>query len=370
MNMVSERDAVFLAEMGVGPLWRLRVAPAAAAVAAEAADVDAADVAVAGEAGMDVASDAIAGAPAQQDAPADQAQPQSQPQPFQARSPQPAAGLPPPPPPQPPQPQSPQQHQMPQQVPVPPATQAPPRPTAPPSFPQPPRDPRPLQPVAQTVSALAPEDAAWDDAALPSDATPEQIAAMDWDGLNVAIAACRRCSACRDGRAPVPGTGARSARWLVAAGASTAADEKARIPLAGDPGKLLDNMLAAVDMSRQKDVYITNLIKCRPLNPSGAERAPTAAEAAACRPYLEREAALTGASTLLTLGQIAANTLLGRPLPEPLAGARGSVHALEGSLEGRALVATAHPGELLRGGDKAQAWADLCRARAAGARAG
>jgi DNA polymerase len=185
---------------------------------------------------------------------------------------------------------------------------------------------------------------------------------MDWDQLGVAIAACRRCSACRDGRAPVPGTGSRQARWLVAAGASTAADEKARVPLAGDSGKLLDNMLAAVGLSRQKDVYITNLIKCRPLSPNGAERAPTAEEAAACRPYLERELALTGAGTVLTLGQIAANTLVGRPLQSPLAGLRGEVHALNDA----ALVATLHPGELLRrGGDKAQAWADLCRARAA-----
>jgi DNA polymerase len=222
------------------------------------------------------------------------------------------------------------------------------------------------------VSALAPvppEDLAWDDAALPADATPEEIAAMDWDQLGLAIAACRRCSACRDGRAPVPGTGARTARWLVAAGASTAADEKARIPLAGDPGKLLDNMLAAVELSRERDVYITNLIKCRPTTAGGGERAPTPEEAAACRPYLERELALTGAGTVLTLGQIAANTLLGRPLAEPLAGVRGQALPLPA---GQAtLVATMHPGELLRrGADKALAWADLCRARAASGSAG
>jgi DNA polymerase len=225
-----------------------------------------------------------------------------------------------------------------------------------------------LQPVAQSVSALAPvppEDLAWDDAALPADATPEEIAAMGWDQLQLAIAACRRCSACRDGRAPVPGTGSRTARWLVAAGAATAADEKARIPLAGDAGKLLDNMLAAVELSRERDVYITNLIKCRPTNPGGGDRAPTPAEAAACRPYLERELALTGADTVLTLGQIAANTLLGRPLAEPLAGVRGQAHVLPAS--GTALVATLHPGELLRrGADKAVAWADLCTARSAG----
>jgi DNA polymerase len=252
-----------------------------------------------------------------------------------------------------------------------PAPAAPaPRPAA--SGPRPP-GPSPLQPVAQSVSALAPVDvdSAWDDAALPSDATPEEIAAMDWDQLTIAIAACRRCSACREGRAPVPGTGAKQARWVVAAGATTAADEKARVPLAGDPGKLLDNMLAAVGMSRERDVYVTNLIKCRPTTPNGGERAPTPQEAAACRPYLEREVALTGAETVLTLGQIAANTLLGRPLQEPLAGARGSDHTLDAGGRAVHLVATLHPGELLRrGADKALAWADLCRARKARARSG
>ncbi|KQV30567.1 uracil-DNA glycosylase family protein [Massilia sp. Root335] len=317
MNGVSERDAIFLNEMGLAPLWQLRTAAAVEEAAA--------------------------------------------PPPAAARGPSPlqpvaqsASALAP--------------------VAAPPA--APPAPVAPPARPVGPAQPRPpgpspLQPVAQSVSALAPVDvdSAWDDAALPSAATPEEIAVMDWDQLAIAIAACRRCSACREGRAPVPGTGAKQARWLVAAGATTAADDKARVPLAGDPGKLLDNMLAAVGMGRERDVYVTNLIKCRPTTPNGGERAPTPQEAAACRPYLEREVALTGAGTVLTLGQIAANTLLGRPLPEPLAGARGDVHALDAGGRAVDLVATLHPGELLRrGADKALAWADLCRARHARAR--
>ena len=288
MNGLAERDAVFLAEMGIAPLWHLRNAPTAAPAAQLDDEAGAAVQAVA---------EAVATAPVHAQAPA--AAPESAPEP----------------------------------------------------------------PPADT--------SAWDDAALPADAAPEEIAVMDWDQLQLAIASCRRCSACRDGRAPVPGTGARRARWLVAAGASTAADEKARVPLAGDPGKLLDNMLAAVDLARERDVYVTNLIKCRPTTAAGGERAPTADEAAACRPYLERELALTGATTVLTLGQIAANTLLGRPLAEPLAGSRGAVHALRTEQFDARLVATLHPGELLRrGADKALAWADLCRARAARGRAG
>jgi DNA polymerase len=318
MNGVSERDAIFLNEMGLTPLWQLRTVAAHETVAAPAAAPEAAS----GPSPLQPVAQSASALASVAEAPV-------------------------------------------AEVPAPPA-----RRPAPPAGPRPP-GPSPLQPVAQSVSALAPvdTDSAWDDAALPSDATPEEIAVMDWDQLAIAIAACRRCSACREGRAPVPGTGAKTARWLVAAGATTAADEKARVPLAGEPGKLLDNMLAAVDLARERDVYVTNLIKCRPTTPNGGERAPTPDEAAACRPYLEREVALTGAGTVLTLGQIAANTLLGRPLPEPLAGARGDVHTLDAGGRAVTLVATLHPGELLRrGADKALAWADLCRARNARAR--
>jgi hypothetical protein len=219
MKCVSERDSVFLNEMGLGPLWQLRAAAGQA-------------VADAGEAADEEAIVAVAEA-----APAPEPAPAPIPAPIPAPAPAPA-----------------------------------------PAAPRPP-GPSPLQRVAQSASALEPvapaSDSAWDDAAVPADATPEEIARMDWDGLAVAITSCRRCSACRDGRPPVPGTGAKSARWLVAAGASTSSDEKARLPLSGDPGKLLDNMLTAVGMGRERDVYITNLIKCRPTSPNGGERAPT-----------------------------------------------------------------------------------------------
>jgi uracil-DNA glycosylase family 4 len=350
MNGFSERDTVFLAEMGLGPLWRPRAAPAL--TVAQAGDGD-----VAVEEAPVVQAAPVASPP--QPVPAQRTQSVPAVEPMRAAPARPPAPAPAAPPPVPAAP-----------APAPAAARPPAGPAAPSSPSYLPQGPRPLQPVAQSVSALAPDDSAWDDAALPSDATPEEIAVMDWDQLGIAITACRRCSACRDGRAPVSGTGARQARWLVAAGASTAADEKARLPLAGDPGKLLDNMLLAVGRSRQQDVYITNLIKCRPLSPTGAERAPTGEEAAACRPYLERELALTGAGTVLTLGQIAANTLLGRPLPAPLAGVRGQAHVLETAQGPVTLVASLHPGELLRRGtDKAQAWADLCRARAGAAAA-
>ena len=316
---VSERDEVFLQEMGIAPLWRLRHPPQEAAPA-EAAQEQASPA----EAAEVAAPAPVERAPSPEPADAAWAEPESTPAP----------------------------------VPAPAIARAP--------VPEP-RDPA-WGPIPATA---APAPARWTPPPPPEpdpNAIDEAaIAAMDWDELRTAIANCRRCGACAGGAKPVYGAGARSARWFVAAGASSVADEKAGAPLAGEAGKLLDNMLAAVDLARERDVYVTNLVKCRPTTANGGDRAPTPDEAAACRPFLARELALTGAATVLTLGQIAANGLLGRPLQEPLAGARGAVHAF-GAAD---LVATLHPGELLRRGlDKAQAWADLCRARAAHARRG
>lgn len=280
MNRLSDRDAVFLAEMGIGPLWTLRAAPA---------------VEVPVEAPVEPAAPVVE---------------------AQAPAPQPLA----PPP-------------MPRQV----------------------AEPKP----AWTPPA---GESAWGEAGQVAEPERIDVSNMDWDALRQAIASCKHCSACSEGRKPVVGAGARQARWLVAAGTASAADEAAGQALTGEPGTLLDNMLAASGMSREADVYVTTLVKCRPANAKGGDRAPTPEEAAACRPFLERERELSGAGLVLTLGQVAANGLLGKPLAEPLAGTRGRVHRL-GDVP---LVATLHPGELLRrGADKALAWADLCRAKAA-----
>ncbi|QOY96615.1 uracil-DNA glycosylase [Massilia sp. UMI-21] len=235
-----------------------------------------------------------------------------------------------------------------------------PQPLAPPPMPRQVAEPAARPAWTPPVS----QDRAWEAAAEPERI---DVSTLDWAALRQAIAACKHCSACSAGRKPVPGAGARQARWLVAAGTASALDESAGQPLTGEPGKLLDNMLAAVGMSRETDVYVTTLVKCRPANAKGGDRAPTPEEAAACRPFLERERELSGAGLVLTLGQVAADGLLGKPLSEPLAGARGAVHRL-GAVP---LVATLHPAELLRrGDDKALAWADLCRARSAHERHG
>ncbi|TWI69938.1 DNA polymerase [Pseudoduganella lurida] len=224
--------------------------------------------------------------------------------------------------------------------------------------------PAPARP-RETTPAPSGEDTSWFDAVPASavsraparsrGATDEEIAAMDWPALQEAVRRCDRCEQCADGRVNVPGRGDERARWVVLATAPTAADEKAGEPLSGEPGQLLDNMLRAVDLSTQNGVYVTTLVKFRPTAEDGSERLPSADELAACRPYLQRELALTGAGLVLTLGGVTAKGLLG-------VAARGKV-LRHGELP---VVATFHPADLLKQpADKARAWADLCLARSA-----
>ena len=216
-----------------------------------------------------------------------------------------------------------------------------------------------VAPAAIAAAAVEPASNAWfDDAPLPPPAAPvsdEAIAALDWAGLQAAAAKCTRCDLQRGRKTSVFGRGDRDADWLVVGSAPSRADEKQAQAISGDAGKLLDNMLLAIGLAPAANVYVTNLVKCRASDGAGADRAPTPEESAACRPYLERELALTGARIVLSLGQAAAGGLIRTPAP-----ARGSVRRL-GAIP---VVATYHPADLLRQGDnKAKAWADLCLAK-------
>ena len=111
-----------------------------------------------------------------------------------------------------------------------------------------------------------------------------RIAAMDWDGLKTAVAACRDCRLCEQRKQAVLGVGDLEADWLfVGEGPGAEEDEKGE-PFVGQAGKLLDAMLAAIDLQRGRKVYIGNVVKCRP----PGNRTPEKEETAACFPYLLR----------------------------------------------------------------------------------
>jgi DNA polymerase len=179
----------------------------------------------------------------------------------------------------------------------------------------------------------------------------EAIAGMDWPTLQAAVSSCTRCPLCETRIAAVNGRGAERATWIAIAAAPSVADEQDVQAITGEAGQLLHNMLKAIELKPEADVYITNVVKCCP-----PERNPTGDEVIACRPYLERELALTGATMAMTFGQFAAKGLMMGPA------ARGKVmHYGANQLP---VVATYHPDDLLRKPeDKAKAWADLCLAK-------
>ena len=219
----------------------------------------------------------------------------------------------------------------------------------------------PVAVVATPAPAAESDDTAWfDDAPAPAPVkqlSDTDIATLDWEGLTAAVAKCARCDLCKTRKGVVMGRGDRQGAWLMLASSPSRLEEREGRALPGEQGKLLDNMLKAIDLEAGRDVYITHLLKCRPLDEAGQERLPTESESAACRPYFERELALLQPRTIVTLGSMAAAGI--NPGEKPV---RGKVRQLGSA----SVVATFHPEMLLQdetGKAKARAWADLCLAK-------
>jgi DNA polymerase len=206
------------------------------------------------------------------------------------------------------------------------------------------------------VAALeAPAETAPAPSAMPvRDGRAQRIAAMNWDELRAAVAGCRDCRLCEKRKQAVLGVGDVEADWLfVGEGPGAEEDEKGE-PFVGQAGKLLDAMLAAIDLQRGRKVYIGNAVKCRPPN----NRTPEPEETAACFPYLQRQIELIKPKLIVALGKPAAETLLNTEVK--VGAARGRLF----DYRGIPLIVTYHPAYLLRNlTDKAKAWEDLCFAR-------
>lgn len=127
-------------------------------------------------------------------------------------------------------------------------------------------------------------------------------------------------------------------------------------PFVGPSGELLDNMLTAIGCNRAENVYITNVVKCRP----PGNRNPREVEIAACLPYLTRQIELVAPSVILALGRFAAQTLL--ESSASLMSLRDQNHQVKVGEVHIPLVVTYHPAYLLRKpADKRLAWQDLKR---------
>lgn len=210
--------------------------------------------------------------------------------------------------------------------------------------------PPPARPALppRSSAAVAPSPA-------PADpARGTRIAQLDWPGLTAESAACQACGLCRQRKQAVLGVGATDAPWLfVGEGPGSEEDEQGE-PFVGPAGKLLDAMLAAAGLQRGREVYIANVVKCRP----PGNRTPSADEALACAPFLDRQIDLIQPKLIVALGKTALTRLTGSEA------SMGSMRGRRHDYRGIPVVATYHPAYLLRNlPEKLKAWEDLMLAK-------
>jgi uracil-DNA glycosylase len=181
-------------------------------------------------------------------------------------------------------------------------------------------------------------------------AEPKTIASTDnWDVLQAEVANCTKCALCATRTQTVFGSGNKQADWMLVGEAPGQHEDEQGLPFVGNAGLLLTEMLRAIGLTRE-EVFITNILKCRPPN----NRDPLAGEVESCNDYLQRQHKLIQPKIILAIGRIAAQTLL--KTDEPLAKLRGKVHTLNNT----PVVVVYHPAYLLRSlSEKRKAWLDL-----------
>jgi len=181
-------------------------------------------------------------------------------------------------------------------------------------------------------------------------------AQSDWPALEAKVQSCTACDLHADRTQTVFGTGDPNARIMVIGEAPGAEEDVRGEPFVGRAGRLLNEMLKAIGLQREQ-VYITNIIKCRP----PANRNPLQEEAYHCAPYLQRQIALVAPRVIFAVGKIAARDLL--KIDQPISKMRGKLYSYA-PLDIPVIV-TYHPAYLLRSPrEKRKSWQDLKRLKA------
>ncbi|HEY7986863.1 MAG TPA: uracil-DNA glycosylase [Methylophilaceae bacterium] len=213
---------------------------------------------------------------------------------------------------------------------------------------QPLQSPQPIEPV-QSISSIVVE--ADSDTVIPV----HPVASLDWQALQQVVSGCQACPLAKTRTQTVFGVGDANADWLFVGEAPGAEEDKRGEPFVGAAGQLLDNMLAAIQLTRGDNVYIANVLKCRP----PGNRDPQGEEVEKCDPYLKRQVELIQPKLIVALGKFAAQSILGSE--DTIGAMRGKLH----NYNGVPVIVTYHPAYLLRSlTEKAKAWEDLCFARA------
>jgi len=189
--------------------------------------------------------------------------------------------------------------------------------------------------------------------AVPAAVPTEGIAGADWERLSETVSSCRACELCATRTQTVFGVGNRQADLMIVGEAPGADEDRQGEPFVGRAGQLLNLILAAIGLEREQ-VFIANILKCRP----PGNRDPRPEETLRCGPYLMRQIALVRPRVLLSVGRISAQTLL--RTDDPIGKLRGRWFAF--GPDEIPLTVTYHPAYLLRSPEqKSKAWQDLLK---------
>lgn len=222
--------------------------------------------------------------------------------------------------------------------------------------PHPYRASTPAPTAATTYSPTMPKPVSFDSLApLPTRIIPAAERGAALDSVRMEIGDCKRCPLAYAGRHNIVFADGSPTARLMFVGEGPGADEDATgLPFVGKAGQLLNNMIAAMGL-RREDVYIANIVKCRP----PANRTPELVEATTCSQFLLQQIDIVHPEVIVALGATAATYLLG--VKQSLASLRGQWH----SARGAKVAVTYHPAFLLRDPrQKAEAWKDLKRVMA------
>lgn len=219
--------------------------------------------------------------------------------------------------------------------------------------------PEEASPPAHQGGMMASESAESSDLAFEpppqavSDAVPSDVTGLNWERLRETVVSCRACGLCETRTQTVFGVGNPQADLMIVGEAPGADEDRQGEPFVGRAGQLLNLMLTAIGFEREQ-VFIANILKCRP----PGNRDPRPEETLRCEPYLRRQIALVRPRVLLSVGRISAQKLL--KTDDPIGKLRG--RWFEFGPDAIPLTVTYHPAYLLRSPEqKSKAWQDLLK---------
>ncbi|NKB46773.1 MAG: uracil-DNA glycosylase [Legionellales bacterium] len=206
--------------------------------------------------------------------------------------------------------------------------------------------------VMEQTPELAPSPTSCADQLPPNQASADLDSSMpDWEALSQQVANCQRCPLSQSRTRPVFGVGHRHADLMIVGEAPGYHEDQQGEPFVGRAGQLLNAMLASIGLQREQ-IYIANILKCRPPN----NRDPQSMEVAQCTPYLNRQIQLLQPKLLLTVGRFAAHFLL--DTKQSLSRLRNQIHRYGD--QQTPLIVSYHPAYLLRNPkDKGKSYQDL-----------